>query len=142
MIRNNQKNKHSFLNRLLRSKLAIVFEIVILIALSTALAKEIIHKYQISSEINGLQEEVAKLEQNNLELNDLISYFESDTYKEEQARLQLGLQKPDEKVIAVLGDSTELAQAEADQAVAVAANTNDTRDNPQKWWDYYFNMSN
>ena len=132
--------KQSTLNRLLRSKLAIILELVILIGLSIGLGKEVLLKYQVQSEIQELETKISKLEYRNVELGSLINYLESDEYKEEQARLKLGLQKPGESVITVLGASTK---SEIVSAESLAYNTNtsdDTKTNPQRWWDYFFNV--
>ena len=136
------KEQTPFFKRLFRSKLLIVLEIVVLFIFSSALAKEIIHKYQIEGEIKKLQEEFTQLEKNNIELSGLIGYFNSDTFKEEQARLKLGLQKPGESVIAVLGDSTEIVAEEEGQLIALAGKSEREKlSNPQRWWNYFFKTS-
>ena len=135
------KHQPSFINRLLRSKLVIIFEVLILVVLASALGKEIIRKYQIEGEIKELQREVSRLEDNNIELKSLITYFQSDSYKEEQARLQLGLQKEGESVITVLGMETK-KNTDGGQNLAVdMANSGEPIFNPQQWWDYFFKNS-
>lgn len=124
-----------------RSKLVIIFEVLILVVLASALGKEMIRKYQIESEINELQNEVSRLEDNNIELNSLITYFQSDSYKEEQARLKLGLQREGESVITVLGVATG---EDSDSSQDLATNNSANEDivfNPQQWWDYFFKNS-
>jgi len=136
------KEQTPFFKRLFRSKLLIVFEIVVLVVFSSALAKEIIRKHQIEGEVKKLQEELTQLEQNNIELSGLIQYFNSDTFKEEQARLKLGLQKPGESVIAVLGESTGTATEEGGQLIALAQKSEGEQlSNPQRWWNYFFKIS-
>ncbi|MCH7492578.1 septum formation initiator family protein [Patescibacteria group bacterium] len=135
------KHKTSFGHRLFRSKLVIIFEVLILVVLASALGKEMIRKYQIESEINELQNEVSRLEDNNIELNSLITYFQSDSYKEEQARLKLGLQREGESVITVLGVAAgEDSDSSQDSATNNLANDNIVF-NPQQWWDYFFKNS-
>lgn len=132
--------KQSTLNRLLRSKLVIILELVILVGLSIALGKEVLLKYQVQNEISELETEISELEHRNVELGSLINYLDSDEYKEEQARLKLGLQKPGESVITVLGVSTE---SEIVPVESLAYNTHtldDTKTNPQRWWDYFFRV--
>lgn len=127
-----------FFKRLFRSKILIVLEIVVLVVFSSALAKEIIRQHQVEGEIEKLQEELAQLEHNNIELSDLIDYFDSSAFKEEQARLKLGLQKPGESVIAVLGDSTEDGRKEAESVALARGGEEENLSNPQRWWNYYF----
>lgn len=134
----NQKEQ-SFFSRLMKSRLMIIGEVVVLLLISFALGQEVIRKYQIEGEISDLQAQTEQLEQNNVELQSLISYFESDSYKEEQARLKLGLQRSGEKVVTVLGVETDI-RAEQLQNSANDALV-DARTNPIRWWDYFFNQS-
>ena len=135
-----KKSPSSLFKRLATSKVLIVFEVLILVVLGISLGKEVVRKYQIENEIEDLQAEVASLEQSNIELNSLISYFGSDDYKEEQARLKLGKQRPGESVITVLGAETEPETNEnADESSNQLASHKQS--NPTKWWDYFFNKN-
>ncbi len=128
----------SLVKKALKSKLLIVVEIGVLVMFSSALVKEVVHKHQVESEVNKLQEELTRLEQSNIELGNLIKYLESPEYTEEQARLKLGLQKPGEKVVAVLGDATDGAET-VDGGSSTLAAAQASAPNPQKWWNYFFN---
>jgi len=132
------QQKEPYFKRLLRSRVVIVAEIVLLAILGTALAKEIVRKYQVEGEIKKLEERTAELKQQNLELSELVEYFGEDSYKEEQARLKLGLQKPGESVVAVLGAETQGGEDEAIavQTATLAGTADET--NPQRWWYYFF----
>ncbi|MDP2684712.1 MAG: septum formation initiator family protein [bacterium] len=132
------KNNTPLIKRLFKSKLLIVAEIIVLVFFSSALAQEIIRKYQVQGEVDKLQQELNDLEQKNIELSGLIEYFDSESYKEEQARLQLGLQKPGEQVVAVLGDSTENETEIINKKEKLAINIEDNFTNPQRWWNYFF----
>jgi len=140
-----KKEQTPLFKRILKSKLLIVAEIIVLVFFSSALAKEIIRKYQVQSEVENLQQELQELEQKNIELSSLIQYFDSEEYKEEQARVQLGKQKPGEKVVAVLGESTEnegsgITETNGERnSIKIASNNpKDNLTNPQKWWNYFF----
>jgi len=135
------KEKKSFLQGLFQSKFVLVFEVLVLVLISAALTKEMVRRYQIHSEIERLQEEVASLEKSNNDLNSLIAQLNSESYKEEQARLKLGLQKPGESVVVVLGESTDGSSSFSGQTVAALQPINDTSEkisNPQRWWNYFF----
>lgn len=130
--------KQTGLKRLFQSKLVIVFEVLLIVLLGTALGKEIIHKYQVEREIQSLQKEVGALDQKNIELKSLITYLNSDTYKEEQARLKLGLQRPGESVITVLGANSDSAAAAAAAAVTAEQSGSGTSvQNPHRWLSYF-----
>jgi len=135
------KENQSLVRRLLRSKILIVAEIIVLVGFSSALAKEVIRKHQVEKEVEKLQQELSELEQKNIELDQLTEYFSSDSYKEEQARTKLGLQKPGEKIITVLGDSTEVNGAMDNENALLANNEENNLTNPQKWWSYFFGLN-
>lgn len=133
------RHEESLFQRLIQSKLVIVFEVIVLIGLATAVGREMIRRHQIQSEVSSLEAQAAALEKKNVQLSDLISTVSSASYQEDQARLQLGMQKPGETVVTVLGADT---QRSADgQAVVenVATNGGTTAEttNPRKWLDYF-----
>lgn len=125
--------------RFFRSKMMLVFEVLLLVIVSVALAREVVRRYQIQGEIRKLEGEAAQLERQKAELGNLISYLGSDTFKEEQARLKLGLQKPGESVVAVLGESTAATATEPTAATATTEKTT-TMTNPQRWWNYFITI--
>lgn len=131
---------NSVWQRLLRSKLAIIFEVLVLVLISAALAKEIARRYQIHSEIKKLEAEATRLEQKNTELGSLLNQLNDSTYKEEQARLKLGLQKPGESVVVVMGESTDGQQSAASAALQADSTetTASVTSNPKRWWNYFF----
>jgi len=136
-------NKPSFFRRLIKSRLLIVAEIGLLILISIALGKEVIRKYQINNQINDLKSEIEELEQGNIELSGLIDYFNSETYKEGQARLKLGLQKPGESVVSVPNSEGQVmgAQVVAGERGSIRqTQENNNQSNPQRWWNYFFKL--
>lgn len=135
------KNNTPYIQRLFRSKAVIVFEVLLLVVISSALAKEVVRRYQIQGEIKSLQNQVQQSEQKKTELQGLISYFDSDAFKEEQARLKLGLQKPGESVVTVLGESTEGVNAVAAELGTGTEQKAATTSNPHRWWNRFFNTN-
>jgi len=57
--------------------------------------------YQIEQQISDLAKEVVAIEEENQDLRASIIYYQSDNFKEREARLKLGLQKPGETVIVI-----------------------------------------
>ncbi len=125
---NFRKSKNKWLN-----KVIFIFLLLVLIFIILNLVKSLQKKNQITEEITLLQNEIQNLEKQNLELKELIEYFNSDAYIEERARISLGLKKQGEKVIILPeargGKENEYKTGEKN----VLAKTN-----PQKWWDYFF----
>jgi len=132
--------------------------ILALIWLALGAGRESYRKYQLTKEIKNLKAEISKLEGGNQQLNNLIEYFQDESYLEKEARLKLNLTKPGEKVVIVPESGS--AQEAPFQEDSLADNNQD-RDfnegiaglNPSlvktnqtesetpnwwKWWEYFF----
>ena len=131
-----KQKKPSLFKRILRSKLLIGAEIIILILVSVALIKELVRGYQVEKEVSALKKEIDSLESSRIELTELIHYFSSETYQEEQAKSKLGLMKPGESVIVMPETEEEISVLPEEETVATVYN--EETSNPQKWWDYFF----
>jgi len=143
------KNKRNFIkNIFLNQKVLALLGLVIIVLISFPLAKSISQRYKIDREIKDLEAEIAELENRNINLKEFIDYLESDQFVEEQARLKLGLKKPDEEVVVI---KTEDSQTTNNQANAGSAKKQVLRlgsgqadkpiSNLQKWWDYFFHRN-
>ncbi len=91
----------------------------------------------INQEIASLQNEITDLRQNNIEMRQLVDYFNSTAYIEDKARTDLGLKKDGENVVVVPDNAKDLLLATRTGADAQAAEK--VVSNPQKWWSYFFN---
>ena len=122
-----------FKAKVLSVRLLIIIGFVLLIVFSVSLAKEMYHKYQINKEIKEVQAEINSLEEKNEELKDLIEYLNTNSFKEIQARQQLGLQKEGEQAIAI-------QSAPEEEAMIVEQEEEPTVDksNTERWWSYFF----
>ncbi len=120
-------------NKKWKNKIIFIILLIILIATGLNLYKSRLKKSQINQEIIGLQGEIQNLEKQNLELNELIEYFNSDAYIEERARINLGLKKEGEKVV-ILPE----IQKVGDKIQVLGETENSEKSNPKKWWDYFF----
>ena len=132
MIKDQNKTKANWKNRFI-----ILFLIIILIFAAVNLAGNWQKNRQVNQEITGLEQEIGELEKNNLELKELIQYFNSTAYIEEKARLDLGLKKEGEKVVIASGQANQVAQPSDPSPQAEEKKT--TLSNLEKWWQYFFN---
>lgn len=121
-----KKNKGKILS-------VIFFAIVILIG--TELAQTIGREYQINKEIDSLKAEITGYNKENNDLEKMIEYYNTLSYKEKEARLKLNLQKPGEKTILVDTPDEETANMEIKNETGSLI-TNET--NIKKWWNYFF----
>lgn len=86
-----------------------------------------------------MKNEVASLEGKKASLENSINYKKSNEYIEEQARNELNLIKPNEKVFVapkVLGEQAE--QKENEQNPQVIEDQQDEKSNPELWFSLFF----
>lgn len=120
-------------------KLITFVGIIVLILVSIALGKEIYRRYQINQEIKIVKLEIETLQKKNKELQALVNYLNSDSYKEIQARQNLGLQKLGEQAVAIeTAPTMESALPKEISAAVPAAEPGRELSNPEKWWKYFF----
>lgn len=120
----------------LKTKLIFVGSLAILIIIAVGLTQSWQKNSEVNHEITSLQTNIHNLEKNNLELKELVEYFNSDAYIEEKARIDLGLKKAEEKVVIV---SAEREQSQSAAQVELSSSDTTSLSNPQKWWHYFFN---
>jgi cell division protein FtsB len=92
---------------------------------------------QIEAEIDNLRTEAGNLRQNNQEMTDKISYFETPEFQERVAKEKLNLQKENESV-AIIKPSPVLRGEEKEEETAIGEEFIKERPNYEKWWDYFF----
>jgi cell division protein FtsB len=104
--------------------------LVAVIAIGTV--KQLIKKHALNKELEELQRTAESIKQDNLELENLLSYIESSAYTEEQARLKFGLAAPGEK-LAIVPQVAGASDDETDAGV-VSNFANFWKD----WWGHFF----
>lgn len=120
----------------LNPKTLIFLGLIIIIAISFPISKNISKKYKIDQEILELEKEIEAMESANSDFKKMISYLESDSFVEEQARLNLGLKKEGEKVVVIENiDQTNEINQKGNLASGFGAKENFF---PMAWWDYFF----
>ena len=97
-----RQSNQPFWQRFLMSQrfLAIVF-LVMIIAIAFPLIRSVSQRKMIEQEIADMKKDNEVYRNKSQELKDMIDYLQSDISLEEQARLNLGLKKPNEEVIVV-----------------------------------------
>ncbi|MFH1509025.1 MAG: septum formation initiator family protein [bacterium] len=136
MQKKNNLNSKNLWYRIIRSRFLLPLLLVALIFVGISLGKEILRKYRIDNEIKNLEADIQELEHRNQELSNLLDYLQTDSYKEIQAREQLGLQKEGETAITIQSDletPPEIASFEVEVREEIP--------NPLRWWNYFFDNS-
>lgn len=131
----NNFNRNGIAKKKTAIKLLIFFGFVMIIFTSFGLGKELVRRQKINNEIQEVKKEIESLEKKNKELGQLIEYLNTDSFKEIQARQNLGFKKEGEKVISIeSGDSGLNYENEASFEVPIKTETS----NLKKWWNYFF----
>ena len=91
-------------------------------------------KEWIKQEIEKLQEEVSSLQKKKIQSLDLLDYVSSSAYVEDQARIELNMKKPGEKVLFVNKGNFEKSEAVEESGFS---DDGQFLSNPVKWL-YYF----
>jgi len=105
------------------------------------LGRVIYLNYQLNKKTDQMKSDIAKIQQQNKNLANLNIYYQSDSFKEVEARRTLGLVKPGEKVALV---PTELAPTDFNTSVQSQAAQIAPKEkvvinkNYQLWWQYFF----
>jgi cell division protein FtsL len=124
------RRKKSIFPDLLFSKFFLIFCVVIFLVVLFYLAQGTIKTYKVNSEITDLQNDINRLEKQNQDLGQLISYLKSDAFIEQEAKLKLGLKKPGENLVVI----PQVNETKIDNSEV----TNKELTNPAKWWVYFF----
>lgn len=115
------------------SKLAII---AIIGYIFFGISKSIYKNYSITQKITTTQEDIAKIEADNQNMKNLIMYYQTDSYKELEARRKLGYKKPGESVL-IIPDINPTNQNQIsitkDEDAKKAAET----PNIEKWYQYF-----
>lgn len=95
-----------------------------------ALVQTVKHNYDLEKQIETLRQKISVLQAQKDELSYNISYYQTDSFKERQARTRLGLQQPGENVV-ILPSPIPSATTAADPNKA-----KNNRSNLRKWLDF------
>jgi cell division protein FtsB len=116
--------------------------VVVLIAvngfLGISVFKEVLRRMETQQEITEMQEEVARLETRNTELQDLIALLNTSSAQEKQARVKLSVQRPGEQVVMLPGQrqEPEIVLPNADRIDYLPVS--DYTSNPEKWFHFFW----
>jgi cell division protein FtsB len=117
---------------LVTSRIFITIAFVMLTVVGIGVTRSLIRRAEVQQEVTALRQEISTLEGKNQELHRFIDYYNTPEFREREARLRLGLQKPGEKVV-VIPNLESLNTTPTDQ-------TAEMEDNSSNWrlWLNYF----
>ncbi|MCK5475289.1 MAG: septum formation initiator family protein [Candidatus Pacebacteria bacterium] len=131
MIR--KKRKKNVFSKIISFKVFIFVAVIVIISLSMGVGGEYYRDYQIQREIDSLQKEIDHFETNNYKLSQLAEYFQTDEYKELEARKRLNMKKDGESVVII-------GQLDSDSDELIIEEDDEYKNFPNyiKWWNYFF----
>lgn len=96
--------------------------------LAVMLGQTVKRNYDLGHQIDTLNKQIALLKEQNQQLQFNLTYYQTDSFAEREARAKLGLQKPGEGVIILPPKSTP--------APTKSAPIKDKRSNLRQWIDF------
>ncbi|MBU1039228.1 septum formation initiator family protein [Patescibacteria group bacterium] len=115
------------------SRIFLLVALVAIVIIGVGITKSLLRRAELQKEINQLESDTAVLENKNSELGKLIDYLATEEFKEREARLRLGLQKPGETVVVIpsLTNTNSQTNLTNQQSTAELSNW-------QRWLNYFF----
>lgn len=98
-----------------------------------SLGRSIWTNYQANKSIIEEQKKVQALKQDVDFLEDQIAYYNTNSFREKQARAKLGYKAPGENVLSLANSNEESVSDQQVQEINVFKTPN-----PQLWWQYFF----
>jgi cell division protein FtsB len=99
--------------------------------LTISLVQTVRNNYHLQQQITGLQQQVTNLQDQRDSLQYQIQYYQTDSFKEKEARSKLGLQAPGEGVVILPHNDSEQSQTQVQ-----SQSTKKHKSNLQQWWDF------
>jgi cell division protein FtsB len=138
-------NKTSIVRRVVKWRWFFVVNIIIVVLLGMSLGREVVRNRSISAEITDLEIEADGLIARNIEISDLRTAMQTESFVEREARLKLGMKKPGETVLVVYDNGTDSSEGDDSEDlndplgfVLDGTDDYDTVTNTSKWWYYFF----
>jgi cell division protein FtsL len=117
-------------------RLAAVLAVPLLLYALVATGQKAVENYQLNQQADGLRADLVKLRAQNIQLQQNIEQARTDAAIETIAREQLGLIKPGDHPVVLVGGANP--SAAATQPAVPPAPAPEQRPTWRQWWDYLF----
>jgi hypothetical protein len=100
-----------------------------------------VRNYHLNQRTDALQSQVNSEALHNQKLSLLLNYYKSASYQDVQARAQLGMKKPTETTLIILGvtqPTTTLSDQLDQQIQDESASQSKPISNFSRWWQFFF----
>lgn len=109
-----------------------ILSVLILVYLIFLTGRSAYYNFQTNQEVKQFKTEIETLEVENQNLQNLIAYYQTQSFKEKEARKKLGLVKPDEKVVIISKEPPPV------KVPSPAPSEEPQKPNWQLWWQLFF----
>ena len=126
------------------TKIVIIVEFLVVSYLLYTLTVSVYKNYQIDQHILSFKKENDRIAEENKQKEEDYSYYSSDAYVEKIAKQNLGLVNPGEEIIVIPSNpnvSTGVVGGTQDNETAVDNAKVKLLPNAQKWWKFFFDIS-
>lgn len=136
------RERESLFKRILGFRFLFIINGIVLLLFSFAFGREYLRNREIQGDISRLQEQAEELAARNLQITELKTAFQTESFVEREARLKLGMKKPGEQVVVIQREEEGSASSPQDP-LRILNNPNEPDDvaNPTKWWYYFFDKT-
>ena len=132
------KDNITIYQKLIRSRIFFIFFTPILLALIVGIFQKLYYRYEIKGELGKLNVEIADLNKQKEDLNQLVDYYKNESNLEKEARVRLNLKKEGEKVVIILPQATSTNKNGETISSPETAENIENFPNYKQWWYYFF----
>lgn len=133
-----EKDNITIYQKLVKSKIFFIFLIPILLALVVGIFQKLYYRYEVKGELDKLNAEVAGLNKQKEDLNQLVDYYKNESNLEKEARVRLNLKKEGEKVVIILPQATSTDENGESISGSHGGSGIENLPNYLQWWYYFF----
>lgn len=138
-----------FVQRLIRWRFLFAINLLLVSFLGWTLGREYLQNREIRNEIAELQTQADALAARNIQLGELQTAVQTQSFIEREARLKLGMKKPGEAVVVIqegeIGQKGQIGEKEKNEdplgLVLDGETTAPQVANATKWWYYFFDKT-
>lgn len=114
-----------------------LFSFLLTIYLVFLVGRSVYTNFRVKQQLAQIEVEIKNLKSENQRLTNLIAYYQTETFRELEARSKLGLKKPGEIVIALPENADEPLKEKVDRTPKRDQGKASVP-NYIKWWEYFF----
>ncbi|MDP2638693.1 MAG: septum formation initiator family protein [Candidatus Azambacteria bacterium] len=126
-----EKDNPTIYKKLVKSRVFFLFLIPVLLALLVGIFQQFYYRYQISKDLDKINNEIADFKKQKEDLEALVDYYKNESNLENEARVRLNLKKEGEKVVIILPTATSTSEN------SIFGN-DENMPNYKQWWYYFF----